>query len=69
MNLIFSIEHARENERITIQIDYSGSEYNPFKSNDDDDDFDNLGIMLVKNIAETITYNLANNSNSIHITF
>ena len=64
-----SVEYSKENEALKIQIDFPSTSWNPFQESPDGDDFDNLGILLVKNIAQDCSYEYKNNTNHIHIIF
>jgi len=64
-----SVEYSKETQALKIQIDYPSSSYNPFRAHSDEDDFDNLGILLVKNVAQACSHTYTNSTNHIHITF
>ena len=64
-----SLAYSKESKALKIQIHYPSQPWNPFGEKPEGEDLDNLGILLVKNIAQTCSHEYKNDTNHIHITF
>jgi polar amino acid transport system ATP-binding protein len=61
----FGLELSSDLKEIAINLNYISEEYNPFSANIGGEE--NLGLMLVKNIAKTINHSYMNGQNSIYV--
>lgn len=67
IDMELSVEYSEAEKSILIHCTSKGKEYNPFDETGEDEDGDNLGIVIVRNMAKRFSHRYEDGVNIIYI--